>query len=109
MISIICSRLIELWELSSKNKDARVFGIGEFEHSFATAVRVAELEDFRFHDLRHTAVTRMVAAGMPSPEIMKISGHTKMETFLRYVNQSNKTTQLHANALEKYLAANQAE
>jgi hypothetical protein len=51
----------------------------------------------------------MVAAGMPSPEIMKISGHTKMETFLRYVNQSNKTTQLHANALEKYLAANQAE
>jgi hypothetical protein len=51
----------------------------------------------------------MVTAGMPIPEIMKISGHTKMETFLRYVNQNNTTIQLHANALEKYLAANQAE
>lgn len=109
MTSRVSCELTQLWELSSKNVDARVFGFGEFKHSLATAVRVAELSDFRFHDLRHTSVTRMVAAGMPIPEIMKISGHSKMETFLRYDNQNNTTTQLHANALERYLAANQAE
>jgi hypothetical protein len=36
MTSIICSGLIELSELSLKNNDAAVFGIGEFKHSFAT-------------------------------------------------------------------------
>jgi integrase len=109
MTSRVSRELASLWELSPKKIDALVFGSSEFKKSFATAVRVAQLKDFRFHDLRHTAVTRMVAAGMPIPEIMKISGHSKMETFLRYVNQSNTTTQLHANALERYLAGNKAE
>jgi hypothetical protein len=36
MTSITCSGLIELSELSLKNNDAAVFGIGEFKHSFAT-------------------------------------------------------------------------
>jgi integrase len=106
MTSRVSRELASLWELSPKEIDALVFGASEFKKSFATAVRVAQLNDFRFHDLRHTAVTRMVAAGMPIPEIMKISGHSNMETFLRYVNQSNTTTQLHANALERYLATN---
>ncbi len=64
------------------------------------------MEDFRFHDLRHTAVTRLVGAGLPVAEIMKISGHSKMETFLRYVNQNNNITQRHVSALETYLDAN---
>ena len=105
MTSRVSNELMQLWELSPKKMDGLVFGIGEFKKSFATAVKMAELKDFRFHDLRHTAVTRMVAAGMPIPEIMKISGHSKMETFLRYVNQNNTTTQLHVNALERYMEA----
>ncbi|MGH9967341.1 MAG: hypothetical protein ACREBG_05855, partial [Pyrinomonadaceae bacterium] len=37
-------------------------------------------------DCRHTAITRMIQAGIPATETMKISGHTQFVTFARYVN-----------------------
>jgi integrase len=43
-----------------------------------------KLEDFRFHDLRHCAVTNMAEAGVPPEVIMKAVGHSDVEMFLRY-------------------------
>lgn len=42
------------------------------------------IEDFRFHDLRHSAVTNLRNAGVPIETIMKIVGHASVEMFLRY-------------------------
>ena len=42
------------------------------------------IEDFRFHDLRHSAVTNLRAAGVDVETIMKIAGHSSVEMFLRY-------------------------
>lgn len=106
MTSRVREELKKLWLHSPKEMDGSVFGLGDFKKSFARVVRLAELEDFKFHDLRHTAITRMVASGMPIAEIMKITGHTQIKTFLRYVNQTNNITQRHVNALEKYFADN---
>ncbi|HZE72004.1 MAG TPA: tyrosine-type recombinase/integrase [Pyrinomonadaceae bacterium] len=49
------------------------------------SLQEAGIEDFRFHDCRHTAITRMIQAGIPATETMKISGHTQFVTFARYV------------------------
>lgn len=65
-----------------------VFGGADFKRSFAAACSDAKLKDVHFHDLRHTAITRMLQAGISPPLVMKISGHTQQKTFLRYVNQS---------------------
>ena len=35
------------------------------EGSFETILRMAGISDFRFHDLRHTALTKMAEAGVP--------------------------------------------
>jgi integrase len=79
--------LIKLVETSSGKSDALVFGIDKgIRRSWNTACRIAGLENLRFHDLRHTAITRFVATGLPSAEIMRISGHRQANTFLRYVN-----------------------
>jgi integrase len=76
-----------LWEHSEKRREDLVFGITTgVKRSFATACRIAGITDFRFHDLRHTAITWMLEAGMPHAKVMKISGHTQMSTFLRYLN-----------------------
>jgi hypothetical protein len=48
-------------------------------------------ERSHFHDLRHTAITRMLEKGISPPLVMKISGHTQHKTFLRYVNQSENS------------------
>jgi len=51
----------------------------------------AELPAVHFHDLRHTAITRMLGKGIFPPLVMKISEHTQQKTFLRYVNQSESS------------------
>jgi len=68
-----------------------VFPVGDFKRSFATACRIAELPDLHFHDLRHTAITRMLERGVSPAIVMKISGHSQQKTFLRYVNQTESS------------------
>ena len=48
----------------------------------------ANLKDVRFHDLRHTAATRMVAQGVSLLHLKKIGGWTKWSTLERYTHVS---------------------
>jgi integrase len=47
-------------------------------------VRAAKIKGFRFHDLRHEAVSRLVAAGLSDQEAASISGHKSMQMLRRY-------------------------
>ncbi len=58
--------------------------VGEMKRSFATAVRKAGLEDFTFHDLRHTAITNWRRQGHDYFRIMAATGHKTMSVFKRY-------------------------
>jgi integrase len=44
----------------------------------------AGIENFTFHDLRHTFNTNAFMAGVPIPIIMKITGHKSLTMFKRY-------------------------
>ncbi|HDR9158107.1 TPA: site-specific integrase [Burkholderia vietnamiensis] len=46
----------------------------------------AGLIDFRFHDLRHEAVSRLVEAGLTDQEVASISGHKSMQMLRRYTH-----------------------
>lgn len=46
----------------------------------------AGLLDVRFHDLRHTYATRLVAGGLALPQVSNALGHTSLATTFRYVN-----------------------
>jgi integrase len=50
---------------------------------FATKTGLADL---RFHDLRHTAATRLVSCHISLPEVGRVLGHTKPQTTYRYTN-----------------------
>lgn len=56
----------------------------EFKHSYTTAVKVAGLGDFTFHDLRHCAINNMRLAGNDYFKIMPQSGHKITAVFKRY-------------------------
>jgi integrase len=52
--------------------------------AFLNAVRMAGIKGFRFHDLRHCAVTNLRKAGVNDSVIMSISGHKTYAMFKRY-------------------------
>jgi len=48
--------------------------IKDIKHGFVSACIDAKLEDFRFHDLRHTFATRLTDQGVPQAAIGKCLG-----------------------------------
>ncbi len=46
----------------------------------------------------------MIASGSPHTEVMKITGHTQLKTFLRYLNITPETARKVASNLDDYLA-----
>lgn len=105
-VSLTTRLMIELeriWEESPKNKDFLVFGFTDNVKKSWTSVRTkAGLPDVRFHDLRHTAATRLVAAHLPLPEVGRVLGHTQANTTYRYVNANIETTRRAAALLDAF-------
>ena len=64
--------------------------------------KAAGLPDRRFHDLRHTVASRLVAAHMPLSEVGRILGHTLPATTYRYVNVNAETARRAAAVLDQF-------
>ncbi len=97
------TELERLWEESPKDLGMRVFGgLQTVKKSFAGARNDAGLPDLRFHDLRHSAATRLVRADMPLSEVGRILGHSQPSTTYRYVNADRETAQRAADALDRF-------
>jgi len=75
----------------SGDSQALVFGGLDVKYGWQAACKAANVTGVRFHDLRHTAITRMVAAGVNTALVMAISGHDSHHTFLKYLNPENST------------------
>ncbi len=54
------------------------------KRSFTTASKNANIENLRFHDLRHTAATRLVESGIPLHAVAKLLGHSTVRVTERY-------------------------
>ncbi len=53
---------------------------------FDEAVESAKLENFHFHDLRHTFATRLVQAGINLYAVKELMGHESIKTTERYAH-----------------------
>lgn len=54
--------------------------------AFSAACRACEIENLRFHDLRHTGITSYARKGLKLQELRLISGHNGVGSLMRYVN-----------------------
>lgn len=61
--------------------------------AFMLALKKAEISGLRFHDLRHTAATRMIELGASIVAVKEILGHASLDMTMRYShpNESLKT------------------
>ncbi len=86
-----------------KEADSLVFGFTDtVKKSFAGACREAGVSGFRFHDARHTAITRMIDGGMPAEQAGRIAGHTNVTTTYRYVNPHQGSIEKAASILDAF-------
>lgn len=56
----------------------------EIRKSWETARKRAKIENFHFHDLRHTAASYLAMEGATAPEIAEILGHKSLQMVKRY-------------------------
>lgn len=101
----LLAELRRLWEVSPKDADALVFGIRDnVRLAFDSARSEAKLSDVRFHDLRHTAATRLAQKGLSLAEVGRVLGHSQPATTYRYVNPDAGTLERAARALDSFHA-----
>ncbi|HMF77364.1 MAG TPA: tyrosine-type recombinase/integrase [Bryobacteraceae bacterium] len=67
------------WLVQSKGERGK-----DWEKSWKTACTLAGIDTALFHDLRRTALTKMIEAGFSEKEAMEISGHKTRDVFDRY-------------------------
>jgi len=56
------------------------------KQAFTGACRRAKIKGLRFHDLRHTAATRMIESGASIVAVSRILGHADLKTTMRYAH-----------------------
>ncbi|HWT01127.1 MAG TPA: site-specific integrase [Pyrinomonadaceae bacterium] len=101
-LRVVCERLCQ-----GLAPDEKLFKVGSVRRSFATAKRRAglkgvSLDDFRLHDIRHTATTRLLKGHMPLSEAGKLMGHTQPTTTWRYNNPDEASRDKAAEILESF-------
>jgi integrase len=64
--------------------------IDRVDRAFRGALRNAETEDFRFHDLRHTFASHLVMRGASLKEIQELLRHKTMTLRYAHLGQEEK-------------------
>ena len=62
---------------------------GDVKKGFSAALKRAKIEDFRFHDLRHTFGSHMVMQGVDLRTVQQVMGHKDIKMTMRYSHLSS--------------------
>lgn len=74
--------------------------------AFHEALTKSGIEDFHFHDLRHTFASNLVMAGAELNDVRELLGHKTMEMTLRYAHLSPKHKGKVINILDRVMSQN---
>jgi integrase len=68
--------------------------------AFEEVIKKVEIEDFRFHDLRHTFASRLAQSGVDPYTIQRLMGHKTFTTTQRYAHHYSESLRKGITALE---------
>lgn len=104
--SEIAGLLIKYINASNKTEDDFIFTNNKGrpvshdnfrKRQFLIDIEIANVRLIRFHDLRHTAITQMVAHGIALNVVQSIAGHKNIATTMRYVHVLGSSIESEAN------------
>ena len=73
--------------------------VKNIKKAFKTALKNAEITDFRFHDLRHTFASQVIMRGGDLKDVQELLGHKSMSMTLRYSHLSQEHKKKAVNLL----------
>lgn len=74
----------EIENLREISKGENPFPFIDIKRSFATAKKLAKIDDLHFHDLRRTAITRWIQQGTSLAFAGKFAGHSQLQTTMKH-------------------------
>ena len=74
--------------------------------AWRAALRRAGIENFRFHDLRHTWASWLVQSGVPLSALQEMGGWESIEMVQRYAHLAPNHLTQHAMQIDSFLAGN---
>ena len=81
-------------------KTGRPYTEDEVDHAFRAALDRAGLQDFHFHDLRHTAGTRMYQRTKDIKAVQRFLRHSSLTPTLRYVHDGEEDLRAAVESLD---------
>jgi len=75
----------------------------DFNRTWRTTLKNTGITDFKWHDLRHSAASYLVMAGVPIREVSEILGHSSITMSVRYTHLSSEALRPAINKLSAKL------
>lgn len=89
------------------NRNGKRIDDAQVQISFCKAIEGSDIEDFHFHDLRHTfASNHVIQEGVGLNDVRESLGHKKMEMTLRYAHLSPKHKGKVVSILDRLMSQN---
>ena len=98
---IAADLLTERGKVRSLTDDRLFTDPRDFDRCWREALTVAEINNFRFHDLRHTAASYLAMHGATLAELAEVLGHKTLQMVKRY----SHLTEQHKRSLVDRMAA----
>ena len=100
----ISKKLLEtINKVVGERKKGKLFDKGDFRKGFEMSVKRAGIDNFRFHDLRHTFASWLVISGVSIYVVKELLGHKNIEMTMRYAHLAPEQKRVAVNKCADFL------